>query len=326
MQRAGLLSEAQVAQAQAHAERHGGRFVDALLELELADEDAIVAFAHGKLMIPRAREALLERVGAEALARVPGELARRHDVLPVSIDGTGNLTLAMSDPTDVEAVEAVAEAAQAYVVRAVAPVQALRRAIERHHGAAAPSGAADERPAAARTWNPPMLDPSQEPIPLSPEALAAIHPQLVTATEADDVTRLLLDFLAAGFGRVILFVHSRSELRGKDCRGADLLPDAVRQVRIPSDGASLFSRTIASARPYFGPLVPDTSIDAMFAQALGGVVGNVLVLPLRLGAKVPLVVFAHKSRNPVDPRSIHELDQAVEIALSRIVALQKRRA
>lgn len=170
-----------------------------------------------------------------------------------------------------------------------------------------------------------MLDSSQEPVPLSAEALARIHAQLVTANESEDVTRLLLDYLGAGFDRVILFVHSRDELRGKDCRGRDLLPDAVRQVRIPSAGPSVFSRCIEQARPYFGPMPTESTIDAMFAQALGGLRGNVLVLPLELGSRVPLLVFAHGSRHAVDPRSINELCEAVSVALTRILAVRRKR-
>lgn len=361
MQRAGLLSEGQAASAHALSEQKGVRFVDALLELELADEDAIVAFVHSKLMIPRVRDAMLGRVGPDALRRLDAGLAWGHDVLPLSTDASGNLTLAMADPTDIRAVNTIAEHSRAYLVRAVAPVGALRQAIARYYGerpAAAPPvrtpapptppqpapapdpsdtqtgmpradvQASEAVPSSPRypahtPWNPPMLDSSQEPIPLSPEALAKIHPQLVTATDPDDVTRLLLDYLGAGFDRVIMFVHSRDELRGKDCRGRDLLPEAVRQVRIPSAGPSVFSRAIEGRRPIFGPMRTDNTIDQMFSQALGGLGGNVLVLPLQLGNRIPLVVFAHGSRHPVDPGSIHELNDAVGVALSRIVALRR---
>lgn len=368
MQRAGLLSEGQVDSAHRLSQQRGFRFVDALLELELADEDAIVAFLHSKLMIPRVRTAILERIGERTLQRVSPALAVRHDALPISCDATGNLTLAMADPTDVRAVNEIAEFSGAYLVRAVAPVKALRIAIRRYYGRLADTGdpsatqpamtrqavqdfeeeratmigmpAAEETPPVAalstdppanpRTpshtpWNPPMLDSSQEPIPLSPEALAKIHPQLVTATAPDEVTRMLLDYLGAGFDRVILFVHSRGELRGKDCRGKDLLAEAVKQVRIPSVGESIFSRTIESKRPYFGRMSQTATIDKMFSQALGGLDGNVLVLPLPLGARVPLVVFAHGVKHPVDPRSIQELNDAVGVALQRILALQRKR-
>lgn len=367
MQRAGLLSEGQVSSAQQLSTQRGFRFVDALLELELADEDAIVAFLHSKLMIPRVREAVLGRVGDTAIKRLTPALAWRHDALPISCDATGNLTLAMADPTDVRAVNEIAEHSGAYLVRAVAPVHALRSAIQRYYGQLAarddpsatqpamqrravqdfeedrptmigmptaepakPPAQLISQPPPTRSprhtpWNPPMLDSSQEPIPLSPEALAKIHPQLVTAGAADEVTRLLLDYLGAGFDRAILFVHSRGELRGKDCRGKDLLPEAVKQVRIPSTGPSIFLRTIENRKPYFGRMTSDGSIDQMFAQALGGLAGNVLVLPLQLGARVPLVVFAHGSKHPVDPRSIQELNDAVGGALQRILAVQRNR-
>jgi hypothetical protein len=348
MLRAGLLSEGQVESAHGLSEERGIRFVDALLDLELADEDAIVAFSHSKLMIPRVREAVLKRVGPAALERLSAELAWRHDALPVAVDELGNLTVAMSDPTDVRAVNEIAVHSRAYLVRAVAPVRALRDAIAQYYGQRVSGGdaspsmggngrAGEETPlpegkihsplqtSKPASWNPPMLDSSQEPVPLSSEALARIHAQLVTATESDDVTRLLLDYLGAGFDRVIMFVHSREELRGRDCRGRDLLPEAVRQVRIPSAGPSVFSKCIEQQRPHFGPMPSESAIDKMFSEALGGLRGNVLVLPLKLGTKVPLLVFASGSRTPVDPRSINELCDAVGVALTRILAMRRNR-
>jgi hypothetical protein len=60
----------------------------------------------------------------------------------------------------------------------------------------------------------------------------------------DEVTDLLLDFLAEGFSRVIMFTHIKGEIRGRDARGEDLMVEAVRQIRIPATGPSLFSGVI----------------------------------------------------------------------------------
>lgn len=463
MVRAGLLAESQVAAANAQAQERGIRFVEAVLDQGLADEDAVVAFVQSKLMIPRVREAVLSRVQPEPLALVPARLAWEHDVLPVSLDQTGNLTLAMADPTDVKAVNAIAAHTHAYLVRAVAPLSALREALTTHYGnreaalaaplpaapvpvtptpaapVAAPAPSASplppppsasldhdpsstplqtmggtvrepvkapgvpeptddtpskkiidpndraspdprqtpamvspvrpqapvrqsnalppDSPAAPRTvhaspspspgmqdqegavptaiararsrtpaaggsksWNPPLSGASAEPIPLSPEAFEAILPRIAEARDRDDLTRVLLDFLGGGFQRVLLFVHSRGELRGHDSRGRDLLPDAVKQVRLPAAGPSVFSKVIERKQPYFGPMPRTEQLDVAFAEALGGVKGNVLVLPVLLGNMVPLLVFAQNTRHAVDPFSVKDLSDSVAAALTRIIA------
>lgn len=426
MQRAGLLSENQVRSARVHGSERNISFVDAMLELGLSDEDAIVAFAQSKLMIPSVRDAILGRITPETLRVVDPRIAAAHSVVPISLDDQNNLTLAMADPTDIEAVQAVAEHTQRCVVRAVAPASAMAEALSKYYGAvAAPSQArtlngevedtppayptgsfflqdgrqprdsspeatnatmmssrenasgerpvysqrgagpqrspapspADERtfvgakrpdritqigmpnkatveepvappaqagvpqPTAPRgSWQPPFSDQDDEPIPLSPEALEHTRPRFASIVDRDDVTRLLLDYLGAGFSRVILFLNTRGELRGHDCRGADLLVDAVRRVRIPATGDSMFSRVLNHATVHFGPANLAGPIDESFARAMGGLKGNILLLPVQIGPTVPLVVFAQGASAPVDPRSVMELSELVGQAIARIIA------
>jgi hypothetical protein len=152
-----------------------------------------------------------------------------------------------------------------------------------------------------------------------------VLPKLEAAADRDAVTTLLLDFLGAGFNRVILFVHTHNELRGLDARGKDLLVEAVRQVRIPSTGKSMFSEVLERGGPYFGPIQTTNKIDQAFSQALGGVKGNVLLLPIKIANKIPLLLWAHGTTHAVDPRSITELSAAVSTAIQRIITAAKKR-
>jgi hypothetical protein len=495
MLRAGLLSESEATAADEHAATRSISHVDAILELGLADEDTLVAFLASKLMIPRVRSAVLERVGPPTIQRLPALLAWDFKCVPVSFDELGNLTVAMTDPTDPRAITALAEQGHAYLVRAVGTASELRRALERHygpehsvreraaaaaragvdvseadrptelglepvrhrqpppgirnpapqppavappvthpitppvpsapsapymagspafaaaqqdnqrdvgripaddddvpirsHGAArevisgpveqhydatvaddpsgpitdvqtgpppgsddptgpitnvqigpppeaddphqrptvvetqGPAGRGPRRPRAHTPWNPPLQGFS--PVPLSPEAFAQVVPKLEDADDRDAVTTVLLDFLGAGFNRVILFVHSHNELRGLDARGKDLMVEAVRQVRIPSTGKSMFSEVLERGTPFFGPIQSASKIDLAFSQALGGIKGNVLLLPITLGSKVPLLLWAHGSNYPVDPHSITELSTAVSAAIQRIISAARKR-
>jgi hypothetical protein len=179
--------------------------------------------------------------------------------------------------------------------------------------------------AKTQTWIPPTYGAAHEIVPLSPEAFHRLLPRFATIKTRDEVTDLLLDFLAEGFSRVIMFVHVKGEIRGRDARGEDLLVEAVRQIRIPAGGPSVFSNVIERRIPYFGPMRTDTPIDAAFYSALGGVEGVILVLPVLLREKVPLVVFASGSSNPVDQRSLQDLTNEVAAALERIIVLDKTR-
>ena len=87
----------------------------------------------------------------------------------------------------------------------------------------------------------------------------------------------------------------------------------------------MFSDVLERAAPYFGPMRGDSKIDQAFSQALGGLKGNVLLLPVAVGNKVPLLLWAHGTNLAVDPHSITELTAAVSAAIQRIIAAARRR-
>jgi hypothetical protein len=328
MRRAGLLTEEEAERVRAHCEaRRIAPFVG-LIELGLADEYQLCEFMHSKLMIPVAREGVLEHIDPETLRHVPAELAWAHAVLPVSIDDVGNLTLAMADPTDVRGVDAVAAHTGMYVVRAVAPVAALRGAIMRYYG---------DRPPELRGPPTPLQVPAVGGVPesviaaessgivapLSPRAFARLLPRLIAADDRDEIMTVLLDFLSEGFERVILFIHLRNQLKGRDARGSDLLIDAITQVRIPTTGPSVFADVIGRGETYFGPWPTERTIDRAFADAMGGIEGSVLVLPVRVRDKVPVLVFASGTTRGIDQTSLVQLTAGVQDALERLIFRRK---
>lgn len=369
LQRAGLLPEEEAAAIREFAYANKVPLVEVVVDRGFATEDALVKFLQSKLMIPEVEADLLGELERETLRHLPAELAWYHEVMPVSVDDVGNLTLAMADPTDLRAVDAVTAHTGAYLVRAVAPLTALRRALERYYGprpddlrarmadaaagalvpAAAVAGvtpgpaaqaSAAQAPAAQATAPARPAPPvragvstvrrehvrpmaNDDMIPLSPTAFAWVLPRLVEAADRDEITQVLLDFLSEGFARVIMFVHLQQQLRGRDARGDDLLREAVTQVRIPTTGPSLFRDVIERGTPHFGPWRTDTKINAAFDQAMGGIRGNVLLLPVKLRERVPILVYASNTPHPVDPRSVHELVEGISSALERLIFRRK---
>lgn len=377
LQRAGLLPEDEAARVREFAYANKVPLVEVVVDRGFATEDELVKFLQSKLMIPEVEADLLGELERETLRHLPAELAWYHEVLPVSVDDVGNLTLAMADPTDLRAVDAVAGHTGAYLVRAVAPLTALRRALERYYGPrpedlrarimaseaavsvpsptplvpagpASPSSPAPVSQAVLATpaaASPPPEPPvrqappvratamvgrreamrpaSDDVVPLSPTAFGRVLPRVVSAADRDEITQVLLDFLAEGFSRVIMFVHLQQQLRGRDARGDDLLLEAVTQVRIPTTGPSLFRDVIERGTPHFGPWRTDTKINAAFDQAMGGIRGNVLLLPVKLRERVPILVYASNTPHPVDPRSLHELVECISGALERLIFRRK---
>jgi len=431
LRRAGLLGDDDIARVEAICRARAVGEVAAFSELGLVPEAQLVRFLHSKLMIPIVEADVLDRLQPDTLARVPASLAWEHTVIPVSMDADGNLTLAMADPTDLAAVEAVSAHSRSYLIRAVAPLSALRQALARHYGppresvvkpmgsavrarlpqldltptsgghdlatqvstpvtssdSASPDripptrprrGAVGAGPARGMTWTPggfvsPQSNPSSVssvpapiparvptaphraeyplrygdidqmtapteanhrppssplpsalPNPLDLAAVEAIVSQLEAAADRDAITNLVMDFIGSGFERVILFVHVHHQLRGRDARGKDLVADAVGQVRIPTkSGSSMFADVIDQRKPYWGAWPTRRAIDRAFGDAMGGIAGNVLMLPIGLGEYVPLVLFGMGPQQGIEPSAFERLSDGTTRALEQLVVRRR---
>ena len=72
-------------------------------------------------------------IDPQAVARVPERIARRYTLIPAKLSG-GVLSVAMSNPSNVFAIDAVRSATGYAVEVLAAPESAVLRALERHHG------------------------------------------------------------------------------------------------------------------------------------------------------------------------------------------------
>jgi hypothetical protein len=321
--RAGLITADGAGSVTAHAQERRTSELDALLDLGLCDQDRLVAFFHSRMMIPRVTTEMLGRLDTETVTQIPADLAWEHSMLAVSIDDANNLTLAMADPTDLRAVTAAANHTGAYLIRAVAPTGPLREAIFRYLG---------PRPPVHRPPMTPRKTPSVAasespgtPAPLSPSAYALLLPRLIHSADRDDIIGAVMDFLGAGFVHVIVFLHLQQQLRGRDARGPELLRDAVSQVRIPTTPPSVFADAIRNRVPHFGPWPSERAIDRAFAQAMGGIEGDSLVLPIGLAGKVPIVIFAANPTAELDQGTLAAVVHGTSSALERMIYRRKSR-
>lgn len=319
LRRAGRLRDDQLQAARSGVERDGLGWVDSLIERTDLDEQDLVAFLQSKLLIPRVEQEVLDTVDAGLAALISSEIAHRHELVPVQRDELGNLTIAMLDPTDERGVTEVANATGGYVIRAAAPRNALRSAIDRLYGKASerprsetPSQLQGERP--ERQNNPPTL--------LSNEQRGRIE----SAKDQQELTESIFDALAPRVGRLMLFVHSREELRGQHARGEDLLVDEIRKIRIPTHLPSRFAGVIAQRRPFLGKMGRATKVDRLLDHAMRKIDGKVLIFPVVVGEKVPLLVFGHHLDESIDTRTLHEFSSVVSRGLQNVISSSRESA
>jgi len=102
-----------------------------LLEMQAVDEETLTRTLARQLSVPMVW-LRGKRIKAEVLELVPRELVEKHRCLPVQLDHTRTLLLALEDPTDPVPVEEVAQASGLVVKPVLASASELEDAIQRH--------------------------------------------------------------------------------------------------------------------------------------------------------------------------------------------------
>ena len=84
-----------------------------------------------------------------------------------------------------------------------------------------------------------------------------------------------------------------------------------------------FAQVIQRRAPYFGPLPTGSRVNEAFAEAFGGIEGAILVMPVILGNRIPLIVFASDASHTMDPDTMTALTDAAREAFGRLLVQRK---
>lgn len=127
----GQLTKEQLDQVLAYQHRHGGRVGVILLKLGFVTEDAMIRMLGTQMGIAHVEPDSM-MIEQATITLVPEQMARRYQVLPVARKGRV-LTLAMVDPLNVFAIDAVQQATGLEVQPVVSREQELLKAINRYY-------------------------------------------------------------------------------------------------------------------------------------------------------------------------------------------------
>lgn len=174
----GLITPAQLQSAITHQKIARGRLGSNLVALGYITEEILMDFLSHQTGVPQMDVRNLE-VPPEVLKLVPYRLADQFSVLPISIKEPKSLVLAMSDPSDLNAVDSARFASGLHILPVVASYSELRKAIGAMYRRA--EGAASAAPLAVGTNAGPGQDNASlpatlglDPGPVSPLAEAAL--------------------------------------------------------------------------------------------------------------------------------------------------------
>jgi hypothetical protein len=125
--RRGAITADRLSAAVEEYRRRGGRFCAVLLELGVVSDNALAACFNEEYRIPLIDVTTVDPT-PEALRLVPYELARRHEILPIGAT-SATLTVATSDPSNLDARDELKLHSGRDLTVTVAPAGLLREAI-----------------------------------------------------------------------------------------------------------------------------------------------------------------------------------------------------
>ncbi len=126
-----LVDEFQMRAAMGRLEQWGGRLTGIIVDLGFVDDEAMVQALSQAMRIPVMHLGMVVKDQA-LLSKVDPVWCQEHGVFPVSLQNRV-VTLAMSDPTEVDAVDYVQQRVGARVQVVVAPEGEIRAAIAKHY-------------------------------------------------------------------------------------------------------------------------------------------------------------------------------------------------
>ncbi|MFP2895540.1 hypothetical protein [Corallococcus sp. 4LFB] len=130
---AGLLTETQLRSALAEQRKWGGRLGLTLVQMGVVDESSMVHALSRQLAIPTV-DLDKHLPVPSALQALRVDIAERYTVFPVAYEpGTKTLTVATSDPTNVESLQELAFHSGQKLQVVVATASSIERAIRHHY-------------------------------------------------------------------------------------------------------------------------------------------------------------------------------------------------
>ncbi len=130
--REGVISTQQLEEALRLQSVYGGRLGSNLVDSGMMDVDGLAQWLSRQLGFPPATDAMLAEADPEVLQLIPGDLADKHECYPFRRDGR-RLHVAMSNPADLSAADALSFKTGLRIVPYIAPEAQLQFYLEKRY-------------------------------------------------------------------------------------------------------------------------------------------------------------------------------------------------
>lgn len=127
-----VITEAQLEEALRNQVIFGGKVGTNLIELGYISAEVLAEYLSRHKGVPQVRPGELHSILPEVIALVSGEIAKKHQVLPVRLDKK-RLTVAMTDPADLASIDKLSFMTGMYINPVIIPELLLIMALERYY-------------------------------------------------------------------------------------------------------------------------------------------------------------------------------------------------
>lgn len=324
--RAGTLNEAQLEQVLSAQAVCGGMLGTNLVDMGFLREEELARLPDEKTGVPALEPSALDAIPGDVLAVIPRDMVQRYQVLPVALEGK-RLTLALADPTDLQALEDIGFVTGLTVVPRVCSELRLRLALERYFGIsrslrnvpaakepeALPAGKPGATAATAAERLSGGFGPGSAGAKLTPRGLtAASAPEsgrpgasdgkgvgvkglaeaLAVASGESEVVSALLAYLAEEFDRGAFLGLRREGHSGLQAVGVTSCPGGFAGGAISLQDARQLKRVVQERCIFIGEL-PSTGGDGQLMKGIGGREREpALLLPITVAGQVVAILCA----------------------------------
>ena len=288
-----------------------------------------------KFSLPFIEPEKLNCIPAEVIAQIPAELAARHSVVPIALDGT-TLTVAMENPSDLEIISEITFRTGFMISPVVTPELSLTHALKKYYGVkrelrpvpeeweVGKSGIqhvgttrenhsipnSSSHPAVRKTTKKggnhlKLVDKnSQTSLQSDGDGILTLERAsiwLANVESRDDVATILTHFASQMFKRTALFMIKGERALGWVAKAQGTTVKNFDEFQIPLEAPSILKTIVETKKKFFGPVPFSSENSRIISSFDGSFQGSAALMPLIILGQVVAVLYVEgEGTHPIE--------------------------
>jgi len=337
----GYATEDQCSEALQRQVVFGGRIGTNPLELFYITEEQLLDALSHCLHIPIADPEKLHKIAPSIIEQIPEDLARKYKVVPFEFS-KGRIHLAMTDPTNMEAIDEISfitgkvikpfvttELKMSFLLEKNYKIRRERRFISIPEEERKRREEWQKRKQATQPSAQPQEARAKAPVPTEEASTTVKAPDMTTfegasqalamANNRDEIAAVLLTFANFRLERTGLFIIKGGDVQVWKVGGVWKFPEHAAKVRFPLKEQTLFHDVAESNQPYKGTLLQIETHKKIIGTLGGPYPKEVVLFPMAIRKRVFSVLYGD---NAISHDPFRDLQEIRKIALKASLSFE----